>query len=104
MKLVPLYNKVIVEIIPDEGETVTPGGLVLVEKKDPYYRGKVVGVGPGHYQNAQRIPMDVKEGDILRFLKNSGMGVEFDTAGMPLKVVLTDLEIYAIEEPEEGDE
>jgi chaperonin GroES len=97
MKLVPLYNKVIVEIIKDGLESKTPGGLILVDKQTPYYRGKIVSVGKGHYQNAQRIEMDVKEGQIIRFLKNSGMAVEFDTVGNPTHIILTDNDIYVIE-------
>jgi co-chaperonin GroES (HSP10) len=100
MKLVPLYNKLVVEIIKDEGEDVTPSGIILVEKQNPYYRGKVISVGQGHYQNAIRIPMDVKEGQIIRFLKNCGMAVEFDTAGTPTQIVMTDNDVYAVEEEE----
>ena len=98
MKLVPLYNKIIVEIIKDEDERISPSGIILVEKKDPYYRAKVISVGKGHYQNAKRIEMDVKEGQIIRFLKNSGMGVEFDVAGNVTQVILTDNDVYAVEE------
>jgi len=97
MKLVPLYNKLVVELIKNDEEDVTPSGIILVEKQDPYYRGKVISVGDGHYQNAIRIPMDVKEGDIIRFLKNCGMAVEFDTAGNPTQIVMTDNDVYAVE-------
>jgi len=99
MKLVPLYNKLIVEIIPeDDSNKVTASGIILVEKNDPYFRGKVVSVGEGSYQNAIRIPMDVKAGQTIRFLKNSGMGVKFDVGGNTLEVILTDNDVYAIEE------
>lgn len=97
MKLVPLYNKVIVELLPEETEKKTSSGLILTHKQNPYYRGKVISVGKGHYQNAQRISMDVNEGDTILFLKNSGMGVDFDESGNVSKVILTDNDIYAIE-------
>jgi chaperonin GroES len=96
MKLVPLYNKLIVELIKED-DPVTASGIILVEKRDPYYRGKVISVGMGHYQNAQRIAMDVKEGQIIRFLKNCGMAVKFDTAGNPTQIVMTDNDVYAVE-------
>jgi len=95
MKLVPLYNKIIVEVLPEEDESTTSSGLILLSKKNPYLRGKVIGVGEGSYQNAKRIPLDVKEGDVLLFLKNSGMGVEFDDAGHTLKIILADIDVYA---------
>jgi len=98
MKLVPLYNKVIVAIIKDEGEKVSPAGIIMTEKQEPYYRGTVLSVGKGHYQNATRIEMDVKEGQVIRFLKNSGMGVEFDVGGNVTQIILTDNDVYAVEE------
>jgi len=98
MKLVPLYNKIIVELIKDDAERVMASGIILVDKQDPYYRGKVIAVGNGHYQNAIRIAMDVKEGQIIRFLKNSGMAVTFDTVGNATEIILTDNDVYAVEE------
>ncbi|MFW6272995.1 MAG: co-chaperone GroES [bacterium] len=98
MKLVPLYNKVIVELLEEEdNESTTKSGLILVDKPKPYYRGKVLSVGRGHYQNATRIPMDVEEGQVIIFLKNSGFGVDFDDAGNPTKIILSDNDIYAVE-------
>jgi len=98
MKLVPLYNKAIVEIIPDETEKKTASGLFVPHKISPYYRGKVTAVGKGYFQNAQRVPNDVKEGQIVWFLKNSGMGIEFDNASKVTKIILADTDIYAVEE------
>jgi co-chaperonin GroES (HSP10) len=98
MKLVPLYNKIVVELLPEDEEQKTPSGIIIARPQIPYYRGKVVSVGKGHYQNAKRIAMDVEEGQVVRFLKNSGMGVEFDPAGNPTQIILTDVDIYAVEE------
>jgi len=98
MKLVPLYNKLVVELLKNEDESISKSGIILVGKQEPYYRGKVISVGKGHYQNAIRIEMDVKEGDVIRFLKNSGMAVEFDTVGNPTQIILTDNDVYAVEE------
>jgi co-chaperonin GroES (HSP10) len=97
MKLVPLYNKVIVDLIPEADERKSESGIILVSKQNPYYRGKVTAVGKGHYQNAQRIAMDVETGQVILFLKNSGMGVEFDFAGNVTKILLADTDIYAVE-------
>jgi len=101
MKLVPLYNKLIVELIKDgSGESVTPSGIILTEKQDPYYKGKVTAVGKGHYQNGIRIPMDVEEGQTILFLKNCGMAVELDSVGNATKIVMTDNDVYAVLEEE----
>ena len=98
MKLVPVYNKVIVDIIKDEEEKVTASGIVLAgAQPTPFYRGKVTGVGKGSYQNAIRIELDIKEGDVIVFLKNSGMAVEMDAVGNATKVVLADGDVFAVE-------
>ena len=97
MTLVPLYNKLIVEIIPEQNETKTTTGIILPGKQNPYYRGRVVSVGKGHYQNAIRISMDVEPGQTIVFLKNSGMGIDFDYAGNVTKVLLADTDVYAVE-------
>jgi co-chaperonin GroES (HSP10) len=96
--LVPLYNKILVELIPETPAVKTPGGLFTPEKPTVYCRGKVVSVGKGHYQNAQRIEMDVKIGQVAWFLRASGMGIEFDIGGNPTKILLSDMDIYAVEE------
>jgi co-chaperonin GroES (HSP10) len=66
-------------------------------KRNPYYKGKVISVGKGHYQNAKRIPMDVEVGQTVLFLKNAGLGVELDDASMPKKILLSDTDIFAVE-------
>lgn len=100
MKLVPLYNKIIVELIKEETDKVTSSGLIIPGNPNPYYRGTVISVGKGHYQNAKRIAMDVEEGQIIIFLKNSGFGVKFDYAGNATHLILADTDIYAVESAE----
>ena len=100
MKLVPVYNKIIVEIIPEDKEQTSNSGIILISKTNPYYRGKVISVGKGSYQNAIRIPIDIEPGQTILFLKNSGMGVDFDNVGNVTKVLLADGEIYAVETEE----
>ena len=94
--LKPLYNKVIVEIIKEEEDQ--PSGLIYIPgKQNPYYKGIVTGVGDGHYQNAKRIAMDVNVGDVVLFLKNSGLGVQFNSTNDPTHILLSDTDLYAIE-------
>ena len=97
-----VYNKMIVELIKEDDEKMSPTGLLhLPSKNTPYYRGKVISVGEGHYQNAKRIPMDIKKGDIVVFLQNSGLAIELDATNTPTKLVLADTDIYAIEKEDE---
>jgi chaperonin GroES len=97
MALIPLYNKAIVEIIEEEEGTTTASGLYVPGKRNIYYKGVVTGVGKGHFQNAQRIPMDVKVGDKVLFLKNTGLAVELNDIGETTKVLLGDTDIFAVE-------
>lgn len=78
MNLKPLGNRVIVE--PIEQEEVTVGGIVLPETaKEKPQKGKVLAVGPGDRdEDGDRIPMDVKENDVVLFAKYSGTEIKIE--------------------------
>lgn len=78
MKLKPLADRLVVE--PQEQEEMTASGIVLPETaKEKPQKGKVVAVGPGRYaEEDERIPMDVKEGDIVLFAKYAGTEVKIE--------------------------
>jgi chaperonin GroES len=78
MKLRPLADRLIVE--PQEQEEVTASGIVLPETaKEKPQRGTVVAAGPGRYgDDDERLPMDVKEGDIVLFAKYAGTEVKIE--------------------------
>lgn len=97
MKLVPLYNKLVVDVIPENDEKKTASGIVMLSRPNPYSSGKVISVGNGCFQSAIRIPMDVTVGMTVRFLKGSGMPVSYDVTNTPTQIVLADTDIYAIE-------
>ena len=66
--LTPMGNYLIIEFI--EGEEKTPGGLVLpdqVKAREVRILATVRAVGPGqvNFQNMDRIPMDLKVGDVV---------------------------------------
>lgn len=71
MKLKPLYNHVLVELMESDEKT-TKSGIVLpdsVEKKEQT-KGTVVEVGPGKFsEKGDRVPMSVKVGDKVLFNK-----------------------------------
>jgi chaperonin GroES len=74
----PLGGRVLVE--PVEQEEVTAGGIVLPETaKEKPQQGKVLAAGPGDRNDkGERIPMEVKVGDMVLFAKYSGTEVKMD--------------------------
>lgn len=73
----PLGDRVVVQRV--EEEQVTRGGIVLPDSaKEKPQKGKVIAVGAGRYEDGERIPMDVKEGDIVVFAKYGGTEIEID--------------------------
>jgi len=79
MKLKPLRDHVILEAITSEEKT--KGGIVLPETADKERpeQGKVVAVGPGRLNlKGQRVPMEVKKGDIVLFSKYGPNEIKVD--------------------------
>lgn len=77
VKLQPLADRVVVD--PIEHEEMTPSGIVLPETaKEKPQRGKVLAVGPGRLEEGQRVPMDVKVGDIVIFARYAGTEFKLD--------------------------
>ncbi|GEM88723.1 co-chaperone GroES [Oceanithermus desulfurans] len=74
----PLADRVVVE--PIEEEVTTKGGIVLPDTaKEKPQRGKVIAVGSGKLlENGERVPLEVKEGDIVVFAKYGGTEIEID--------------------------
>ena len=74
MKLKPLSNRVLVELL-EEDEKTTKSGIVIpdsVEKKEQT-KGIVVSVGPGKVNDkGERTPVSVKVGDKVLFTKPWG--------------------------------
>ncbi|AEB11468.1 co-chaperone GroES [Marinithermus hydrothermalis] len=76
--LKPLGDRVVVE--PIEEEVTTKGGIVLPDTaKEKPQKGKVIAVGSGRLlDNGERVPLEVKEGDIVVFAKYGGTEVEIE--------------------------
>ena len=65
MNIKPLRDKVLVK--PESEEEKTKSGIILPDTaKEKPQRGKVVAVGSGKVKNGQVIPLEVKEGDIVK--------------------------------------
>ncbi|MDD5430935.1 MAG: co-chaperone GroES [Candidatus Pacebacteria bacterium] len=79
MNIRPLNDHIFLE--PVEVEKTTKSGIVLpdtAEKEKPI-RGKIIAVGPGRTdERGIRIPMSVKEGDIVLFKKYGPDEIEID--------------------------
>ena len=73
----PLEDRVVVQ--PIEEEETTASGLVIPDTaKERPQEGKVIAVGPGRFEDGQRIPMDVKAGDKVIYSKYGGTEVKIE--------------------------
>jgi chaperonin GroES len=75
--LEPLEDRVVVK--PGEEEETTVSGIVIPDTaKEKPQEGEVVAVGPGRFEDGQRIPMDVKAGDRVLYSKYGGTEVKVE--------------------------
>ena len=75
----PLEDRIVVQ--PSDAEETTASGLVIPDTaKEKPQEGKVLAVGPGRWddEGSKRIPLDVKEGDIVLYSKYGGTEVKYD--------------------------
>ena len=78
MKLKPLGDRIVVKP-KDEAEARTASGLVIPDTaKEKPQLGEVLAVGPGDFQDGERIPMDVKKGDLVFYSKYGGTEVKYE--------------------------
>ena len=80
MKLQPLGDRLIVEVLEEEQETES--GIVLPDTaKEKPQRGRVLAVGPGgrSQETGERVQMDVEEGDEVVFSKYGGTEIRIGT-------------------------
>lgn len=78
MKLQPLGDRIIVKPKEDDTST-TPSGLVIPDTaKEKPQLGDVMAVGPGEFQDGERLPLDVKKGDVVVYSKYGGTEIKFE--------------------------
>ena len=79
MNLKPLGDRLIVEVLEEEEQTVS--GIVLPDTaKEKPQRGRVLAVGPGSRDdNGQFVAMDLEEGDEIVFSKYGGTETKVGT-------------------------
>ncbi|GLB28923.1 MULTISPECIES: co-chaperone GroES [Clostridia] len=75
MKLVPLFDKVVLK--PLVAEETTKSGIVLPgQAKEKPQQAEVIAVGPGGLVDGKEVSMQVKTGDKVIFSKYSGTEIE----------------------------
>src|SRR3712207_7637101 len=76
VSLQPLEDRIVVK--PSEGEEMTASGLVIPDTaKEKPQEGTVLAVGPGRYEDGNRVPLDVKVGDKVLYSKYGGTEVKY---------------------------
>ena len=72
----PLEDRIVVQAL--EAETTTASGIVIPDTaKEKPQEGTVLAVGPGRYEDGQRVPLDVKVGDTVLYSKYGGTEVRY---------------------------
>ena len=74
----PLEDRVVIRQV--EAERTTASGLVIPDTaKEKPQEGEVVAVGPGRIDdNGNRVPLDVKVGDVVIYSRYGGTEVKYD--------------------------
>ena len=72
----PLEDRIVVTVL--ESEQTTASGIVIPDTaKEKPQEGTVLAVGPGRFENGQRLPLDIQEGDTVIFSKYGGTEVKY---------------------------
>ena len=75
--LKPLEDRI--AVLPSEEEQTTVSGIVIPDTaKEKPQEGEVMAVGPGRFEDGQRIPMDVHVGDQVVYSKYGGTEVKVE--------------------------
>jgi chaperonin GroES len=92
VKLQPLGDRLVVK--PIAKEEVTKSGIVLPDTaKEKPQEGEVLAVGPGRLtDDGQRIPMDIKVGDIIIYAKYGGSEIKIDNEEL---IILREADVLA---------
>jgi len=95
MKLVPLYDRVIVK--PLEEEKKSSGGILLGSAAEKSSRGKVIAVGKGRVlENGSTSSLSVKVGDTVIY--NEGYGCKKEKIDGEEVLIISETDVFAIVE------
>ena len=72
----PLEDRIVVQAV--DAESTTASGLVIPDTaKEKPQEGVVLAVGPGRFEDGNRIPLDVAVGDKVLYSKYGGTEVKY---------------------------
>ena len=75
--LKPLEDRIVVQ--PSDEDQTTASGIVIPDTaKEKPQEGTVVAVGPGRFEDGNRVPLDVSVGDKVIYSKYGGTEVKID--------------------------
>ena len=73
----PLEDRIVIRQV--EAEQTTASGLVIPDTaKEKPQEGTVLAVGPGRFEDGNRVPLDVKVGDKVLYSKYGGTEVKYN--------------------------
>jgi len=73
----PLEDRIVVQA--SEAETTTASGIVIPDTaKEKPQEGTVLAVGPGRFEDGNRVPLDVTIGDKVLYSKYGGTEVKYN--------------------------
>ena len=73
----PLEDRIVIKSL--EAEQTTASGLVIPDTaKEKPQEGEVLAVGPGRFEDGQRLPLDITVGDKVIYSKYGGTEVKYD--------------------------
>jgi len=77
MKIVPLFDRVVVEAV--EQEEKTKSGIVLLAKdQEKPQMARIIAAGPGGVVDGKDVVMQVKSGDVVLYSKYAGSEFKID--------------------------
>lgn len=95
MQLKPLSDRVLVEVVEEEQKTQSGIYLPDTAQEKPQ-RGRIVAVGTGRVSSeGEKLPMNVKEGDVVIFAQYAGTEIKVDGSEY---LIMSENEILAIVE------
>jgi chaperonin GroES len=72
----PLEDRIVVQSV--DAESTTASGLVIPDTaKEKPQEGIVLAVGPGRFEDGNRVPLDVSVGDKVLYSKYGGTEVKY---------------------------
>ena len=77
MKIIPLFDKVVVEAT-ENNETTKSGFILPSASQEKQQLAKVVAVGPGGVIDGKEVVMQVKVGDTVLYSKYAGSDFKID--------------------------